>query len=129
MIHKITQSVLASESGSGAGTTVTGTSYQTATNAISIDTTLGTVTNFDIPVAFTTANLKSIILLSNKDAAIKVNSTSSPDVTINLKANAPLLWQADAGYFTNPLTGATTVSHFYVTTGSSLRLQILIISN
>jgi hypothetical protein len=129
VIHKIVQSVTASESGSNSGTTVTATSYQAASNAISVDTVLGVVSDEDLPISFTTANVKSLILLANKDIVIDVNSTSAPDVTINLKANVPLTWQADAGYFTNPLSAATTVSHFFITSSSSVRFQALVIAN
>jgi hypothetical protein len=129
MIHKIVTSVTASESGSNSGTTVTATTYQPASNAIAVDSVYGMVTNEDLPIAFTSANVKSLILLANKDLTIKVNSTSAPDVTLNLKAGIPLVWQADAGYFTNPLSAATTVSHFYLTSTASVRFQALVISN
>jgi hypothetical protein len=129
VIHKITTSVVASESGSNSGTTVTATTYQPASNSIAVDTVYGTVTNEDLPIAFTSANIKSMILLANKDLTIKVNSTSAPDVTLSLKAGIPLVWQADSGYFSNPLASATTVSHFYLTSAASVRFQALIISN
>lgn len=129
MQHRVTTTVIASEDGSTTGTSVTSTSFQIASNAVAINTTLGTVTDADVPVAFTVANLKSCILLANKDCTIEVNATSSAVVTINLKAGLPLLWDADAGYTANPFTGITTVSHFYVTTSGSTKLQILIIAN
>jgi hypothetical protein len=121
----------ASESGNNSGTTVTATSYQAASNAIAVDKVYGVETDADLPIAFTSANIKSLILLANKDVSIAVNDESggSPDLTIALKAGVPLVWQADAGYFTNPLSAATTVSHFYLTSTESFRFQALVISN
>ncbi len=127
MIHKSTISTTASESGSGSGTTITGSSFKTGSTAISIDVVLGVVTDSAVPCAFTVANLQSCILLASKDCVIEINAGTSPDATINLKAGSPLVWNGD--YFVNPFSGATTVANLYVTTTASTRLQILIIAN
>lgn len=128
MQHKATISVTQSESGSSSGPTVNGTTYTTGSVAASVDQVYGVVTDTALPIAFTVANVQSLVMLSTKDVTLKANSSTSPTDTINLKAGTPLIWQA-GGYFTSPLSNTTTMANFYVTTTASTRLQILVISN
>lgn len=129
MIQKLTLNAVQSESGSGSGSTVSGTSFRTGSVAVSIDKVFGVVTDTAVPVAFTVANVQSLVMLATQDTTLKANSSGSPTDTINLKAGSPMIWQAGDGYFTSPLSGTTTMANFYVTTAASSRLQVLVISN
>lgn len=58
--------------------------------------------------------LASVYILSDQDLTLKTNSTGSPDDTIILTANKPVIWYAGCGW-TNPLT--VDVTKFYLTNG------------
>lgn len=61
--------------------------------------------------------IKNIYLKSDQDITIETNNGTTPDDTINLKANVPYVFNADIdSYFTNLLT--TDVTGFYVTNAS-----------
>lgn len=70
-------------------------------------------TNTSYSIAFSNTTLQSIFLVANKNMTIKVNSTSSPILTINLVANTPYVWDASPGYWANPFSAAVTT--FFVT--------------
>jgi hypothetical protein len=63
-----------------------------------------TVPNFSVDVS----QAVSIVILCDRDVVLTINDDGSPDATINLLANKPLIWTNDA-YFTNPL-GAVDVT-------------------
>lgn len=72
-------------------------------------------TNHEIDIAVTLANVQAMALEANQDCSVKTNSTGSPQETISLKANTPLIWVlgdlAAAKFFAGDIT------KFYVTTG------------
>lgn len=61
-----------------------------------------TVTEVDVDFAF--ADLKRVLVISDKDFSLKTNSSGSPADTIAIKAGKPFVWEADTGYFDNPFT-------------------------
>lgn len=69
-----------------------------------------TFSNFDVDVS----EVESLFMLSDTDVVVKVNDDGSPDATINLVADKPLIWQND-GYYSNPL-GVVDVTSLKVTT-------------
>lgn len=77
-----------------------------------------------VVIAIDVSELKNLYLKSDQDITIETNDGTTPDDTINLKANVPYPFNADLGaYFTNLLT--TDVTAFYVTnaSGATARLQ------
>lgn len=77
--------------------------------------------DLEIAIAFTLAELKSILLYASKALTIKTNSSSTPDDTIDLPAGKPWAWQAGG-----PAEGANTgqlltadVTAFFVTNPGS----------
>jgi hypothetical protein len=66
------------------------------------------------------------VLLSDQDCTIKTNNTSTPDDTIVLKANHPLVWVAGDGYFSNPFSA--DVTEVFVTTTIETNLQVYLLS-
>lgn len=64
-----------------------------------------TFSNFDVDVSA----MASLFMLCDRDITVKVNDDGSPDATINLLANVPLVWTND-GYFTNPMGSVDATS-------------------
>lgn len=56
-----------------------------------------------INIAIDISALKLLYIGSDKDVTIETNNSSTPDDTIAIKANIPLLWTPDCG-FDCPLT-------------------------
>jgi hypothetical protein len=128
MQHKITNSIVASESGSSSGTTVSGARFEVGTTGTTIDQTFGVSTNQILPVSWTLAGLKSIILLVDKNVTVKVNSSGSPDATVNLKASSPFLWNRSDAYYAYPFGASASVTNLYLTSTEAFRFQALILS-
>lgn len=68
--------------------------------------------------------LKSLYILSDQDMTLETNSGSTPDDTIALKANKPVVWESSSGYFSNPLTADVTALFFTNASGSAANLKI-----
>ena len=68
-----------------------------------------------VNVAIDLSQIKSLIFACDFDITIETNDSAAPDDTINLKANSPLMWNADA-QFSNPIT--VDVTKIYLTTGA-----------
>ena len=77
-------------------------------------------TDLLVPVSFTTANLRSIFLLSDQNLTLKTNSSGSPANTFTITANVPFVWQYQSGV-TNPF--GTDVTAFYVTNTPALTFK------
>jgi hypothetical protein len=120
--HKITNTIKTDD-----GLTVTGSRYEVGSSATAIDQTYTVVTNTAIPVSWTLAGLQSILLLSDKNVTIKVNSSGSPDATISLKAGSPLVWSRSDAYYAYPFGSGSTVTNLYITTTVATRFQALIL--
>ena len=68
----------------------------------------------DVPVDtfdFIVARLKSIIILSDEDLTLEVNSTAGSGGTFALQANKPLIWYAGS-YYANPFSVDVTALYF-----------------
>lgn len=83
-------------------------------------------TGFATNIAFNGVNLQSLILTSNQNITLLINSTGSPFATINLLANVPFVWSKSAGYFANPLN--TNVTNIYVNSTSAALLKTKILT-
>ena len=81
----------------------------------------------DMPLSFASdvSELKHLYILADFDCLIETNDSAAPDETITIKEGIPLEWDAESGYFDNPL-GAVDVTVLYVTTaaGESGTLEI-----
>jgi hypothetical protein len=109
------------------GGRISGSSTETGTTHVSVDTNLPSAsTNVLVAAAWTVANTQALFLVSSADCTIKTNSSGSPADTINLKAGIPLLWRASPGYYANPF--GTNVTAWYVTCSQATRLQALILT-
>jgi hypothetical protein len=82
-------------------------------------------TNVSFAVAFLTAGLQSIFLVSNKNIVIKVNSTSSPILTITLIANQPFRWNTSDPNRSNPFSADVTVFYVSCTPSATLKGNLL----
>lgn len=70
------------------------------------------VTNSQYVCAIDVSQLKCFVIVATEDCTLKANSSGSPDFTLTLKADKPLLWWENCGY-TNLMT--TDVTSFYLT--------------
>jgi hypothetical protein len=115
--HKLTFAV-SSDSG---GTPLSGVQSEVGDTELAFDNQYGaSLTDQLQAIAFTAANVQSIMLLSDKGLTIETNSGSSPVNTIVLKPGTPLAWSKSAGYYANPFTANVTA--FYITTTVAARL-------
>ncbi len=71
-------------------------------------------TNLHVLQSIDVSGLKSLLLSSTKPMTVKTNSSGSPDDTITLAANVPVIWYTGCGH-PNPLTA--DVTGLYLTTG------------
>jgi hypothetical protein len=90
----------------------------------------GTITgsatpNVEVDWACAFANLKSLLIVSDKACSIFTNaaSTGSPDDTLALAAGVPLVW-APTGFGANPFTANVTKIYITVTGTASATLKI-----
>lgn len=60
---------------------------------------------------FIVARLKSIIVLSDKDVTMEVNSSAGSGGTFALQANKPLVWYTGS-YYANPFSVDVTALYF-----------------
>ncbi len=89
--HSITVGYKAPE---GTVTSIT-TSYSADEDINLSDTVLAGATNKEFDVAVTIANIKSMVLWSDKNLTIKTNSSSTPQETITLTANVQKVYTFD----------------------------------
>lgn len=69
-------------------------------------------TNLEIDVVFTHATIQSLVMSTDQDLTVNVNSTTTPVPALTIKKTAGLVWGSD--YSTaNPFTA--DVTKFYVT--------------
>jgi hypothetical protein len=77
-----------------------------------------------LAIAFSATGLQNIILKSDKNMTIKVNSSSSPILTINLIAGQPYQWNVSSG-LANPFSAAVTAFYVSCTPAATLTGKIL----
>ena len=112
---------LVDDANRGVSRTISGQCQEVGSLCQEVDQAFAVVTDSLIGVTFAVAALLGIELVSNVDLTIETNSGSSPADTIHLKANRPLVWRKNDGYFANPF--GTNVTGFYITTTAPARLK------
>lgn len=74
-------------------------------------TVAGSATNMEVDIGLDVSALQEVYVLSDQDLTLKTNSTGSPDDTLTLTANKPLIWYVGCGW-ANPLTADVTKFYF-----------------
>lgn len=69
---------------------------------------------------FVAADLRGLVMTSTADITIKINSTSSPIHTFNMKAGTAYVWSYSEGYEANPFTADSVT--WYVTSAVASKL-------
>ena len=67
--------------------------------------------------------LKALYIVSDQDLTIETNDGTTPDDTITLSANVPLLWTS-TGYLANPFSADVTALYVTNASGSAAALKI-----
>lgn len=76
-----------------------------------------------INVAIDVSALKLLFISSDKDVTIETNNSSTPDDTIEITANVPLLWTPDCG-FACPLSADVATLYLANASGAEAALKI-----
>lgn len=79
-------------------------------------------TVFHYVTAVDVSALSAVYIVSDKAVTLKTNSSGSPDNTITLAANKPLLWYVGCG-ITNPLTVDVTGIYIANASGSTATIE------
>lgn len=95
---------------------------------VQMEVSISADTNKEIALAFVNSRLKAIMILCAKDVTIKTNSSSSPDNTIALTANKPLLWFTGCG-LANPFVAADVTKIYVTAVGAAQTLKIRMIED
>jgi len=69
-------------------------------------------TDMEVDIVFTYAAIQALVMSSDQNLTVKVNSATTPTPTITLKGTAGLVWAHDYGT-ANPFTA--DVTKFYIT--------------
>lgn len=118
MNHKITNSVVGDD-----GSSMSGSRYEVGTSVVRVDKTIGgSQTDSSVPAAWSSTNLQSVALMSDKDCTVEFNSGSSPAMTIALKGGSPYIWNRSDGYTAYPFP--SSVTGLFITTTSAVRFQL-----
>lgn len=72
-------------------------------------------TDLQVTLALDVSETKSLYIVCDQDVTVETNDASSPDDTLTLKADKPLVWYENCGY-SNPL--GTDVTDLFVTNAS-----------
>lgn len=82
-------------------------------------------TNQLIPLAFTLANMISLVISSDANVTIKTNNSGTPDQTINLVGGKPMVW--DSGeYYANPIEDNITALYVSAAADAILYIDVLV---
>jgi len=79
-------------------------------------------------VAIDFSAVKLLYIVSDQDLTIETNDGSSPDDTLTLVANKPLVWFEDCGY-TNPLSADVTAVYLTNASGTDATLNIKVLQD
>jgi hypothetical protein len=90
---------------------------------VNYDNSLGVVADQATGIALTIANVRSLVIVADQDCTLKTNSTGTPQETLALKANVPVVWDANMPGFAIGELFAGNVTNVYVTTTVATRLQ------
>jgi len=97
----------------GSSTSLTKSVAQTDEGGLYLDFTVaGATTDKRVLAAIDVSALKLLYILSDKDITIQTNDGTTPDNTLTITANKPLVWYSGCG-LPNPLT--VDVVDIYVT--------------
>lgn len=113
VINTFTDTITTTYIGNGKSVTVPVGTYTGSKDAgVAIVATAGT-TDVAVSISFTGATIQSVVMSTDQDLTVKVNSSSAPTETFTIKKTAGLIWGSD---FTsvNPF-GSTVVTTFYIT--------------
>lgn len=91
-----------------------------------LDLSLGIVADQLVPMAFSSAKLKSIYIRADQDCTLKTNSSSVPQETITLKAGIPFEWVSTSG-IAYPFAGPVTAGYITTTVATGIESRILTI--
>jgi len=83
----------------------------------------GATTDGEIDIAFPYARLNLLYILSTRDITLEANDGTTPDFTLNIKADSPFIWHSKCGY-SNPCTA--NVTKFLATLGSGAAANLSI---
>lgn len=72
--------------------------------------------------------LKSLYISSDQNLTVKTNSSGSPDDTLTIKANSPLIWTPDCG-FACPLTEDVTALYLANAAGEDATLKVRLLQD
>jgi len=103
--------------------TVTGTSAERISEAIADSTTDGAVT-----YTCDMSALAGLFIVSDQALTLETNSSSSPQETITLVADTPVVWYTGCGY-TKPYAGDVTSLFATNASGSTANLTIVTITD
>jgi len=109
--HTIEQSVSTTGKKISGSFPITDAQEQLLDHVVAPSVTDQQVDTFDIIVA----RLKSLVILSDQDVTIEINSSAGSGGTLAIKANKPLIWYTGS-YFANPL--GVDVTALFFTTGA-----------
>lgn len=91
------------------------------------DTIADSATDFAINEMVDVTTLKSLYIVCDQDVTLETNDGTTPQETILLKKDQPLVWLSSNAYFTIPFAG--DVTGFFVTNASgataTLKMEIL----
>lgn len=85
-------------------------------------------TALEANIAIDVSALASLYMAADQDITIKTNSSGSPDDTISLKANKPLVWTPNCG-FSNPLSEDVLSIFCANSSGTNATLQIRLLQD
>lgn len=92
-----------------------------ATGEVNLSFTVaGAVTNQAEALAFVRANVVSLYMMSDQDVTLKTNSSGSPQDTIALKANTPVVWYANGGYAISALFAGNVTASYWSNAGATI---------
>lgn len=89
------------------------------------DTVNASTTDRQINCAIDASGLKALFIVSDQDLTLEANNGTTPDFTLTLTADKPLVWISGSG-ITNPITA--DVTEFYATNagGTNASLDIFV---
>src|SRR5689334_13461704 len=94
-VNTFTDTIAITYSGNGKAVSTPVGSY-TGTEDAGVATVItAATTNQAIAIAFPYATIKALVMSSDQDVTVKVNSTTTPTETIVLKKTAGLVWAVD----------------------------------
>ena len=85
-------------------------------------------TDLQANLAVDISELQSFYMSSDRDLTVKTNSSGTPDDTIALKANKPLIWTPNCG-FSNPFSADLTALFLTNASGTDATLQVRLLQD